>query len=211
MPSRNSLKEFGPDQYYHLYNRGIDKRTIFKDDQDYSVFLGLMKKFLSPDHPNKSGRHKPAYLGGKMKLLAYCLMPNHFHLLVYQSDETAVTEFMRRVMTGYAMYFNARYDRKGALFEGRYKASAINKDSYLHHISRYIHQNPEDYEHWPYSSLPYYQGKKDAKWIDVMPILSLFHYDIHEYQTFLRDYQDSKAELSLLKWQLANGSELAST
>ena len=207
MPSRNTVREFSEDQYYHVYNRGVEKRPIFLDDQDYTVFLGLLKKYISGENHNKNNRHQFTKLNGKIYLLSYCLAPNHFHLLFYQTDKVAITQLMRRVSTGYVMYFNNRYNRVGGLFQGTYKAALIDKDDYLHHISRYIHLNPEKYLTWKYSSLPYYRGDKKAKWLNTDYILGLFN-DRSEYLNFVADYEAYKQELDLLKWQLANGSEL---
>lgn len=205
MPSKNIVKEFADDQYYHVYNRGVEKRRIFLDDQDYTVFLGLLKKYLSGENDNKSNRHKFTRLDNKVQLLSYCLMPNHFHLLLYHIQGQGVTQLMRRVGTGYAMYFNDRYKRVGPLFQGIYKASHINEDGYLHHISRYIHMNPEDYNSWPYSSLCYYIGTtKTPAWLHPQAIMELFDNDKVQYQEYLKGYEDSKDELSVLKWQLAN-------
>jgi putative transposase len=204
MPSRNILKEFAPSEHYHVYNRGVEKRVIFLDDNDYAVFLGLLKKYLTGDKHNTENRHIFENLNGQVRLLAYCLMPNHFHLLLYQTTQDGVTKLMRRVITGYVMYFNNRYQRVGSLFQGRYKASRINADDYLHHISRYIHLNPDNYTEWPYSSLPYYLGKKESSWVQPKQILELFDNNTQTYIEFLRDYEESKKELSVLKWQLAN-------
>lgn len=204
MPSRNIVKEFAADSYYHVYNRGVEKRPIFLDTKDYSVFLGLLKKYLTGETPNKENRHVFKNFQGELSLIAYCLMPNHLHLLFYQSTPTAVTELMRRVCTGYVMYFNHRHHRVGGLFEGIFRAARIDSDSYLHHISRYIHLNPEDYKNWAYSSYPVYKGVKKTVWVDTEPILDLFNGSSTEYQKFLDDYVDSKAELAILKHQLAN-------
>ena len=207
MPSRNSIKEFAPQSFYHVYNRGVEKRRIFLDEQDYVVFLGLLKKYISGEQTDKNNRHPIKKFGPELKLIAYCLMPNHFHLLFYQENETTITEFMRRVTTGYVMYFNNRYQRVGGLFQGRYKASSINADSYLHHISRYIHLNPENYNHWPYSSLPYFLGKRNASWVQPGLVMDIFDNDPEQYRAFLRDYEDNKKELDALKWQLANNPD----
>ncbi|HSW37439.1 MAG TPA: transposase [Candidatus Saccharimonadales bacterium] len=204
MPSRNSLKEYIPEAHYHVYNRGVEKRVIFLDDQDYIVFLGLLKKYLTGENGNKGNRHKFDNLGNELELLAYCLMPNHFHLLFYQVSEDAITKLMRRVITGYAMYFNSRYGRVGGLFQGRYKASQITADAYLHHISRYIHLNPADYKKWPYSSYSSYTGSKSTQWLKPGRILDIFNNNRDEYISFLDEYVDTKHELDVLKYQLAN-------
>lgn len=207
MPSRNIVKEFSPESYYHVYNRGVEKRLIFLDDQDHTVFLGLLKKYLIGEKPSKQNRHVFKNFQGELSLLAYCLMPNHLHLLFFQSTETAMTEFMRRVCTSYVMYFNHRHRRVGGLFEGIFRASRIDDDGYLQHVSRYIHLNPEDYKNWPYSSYPVYTGEKKTLWVNTEPILGLFNDNPKEYGEFLDDYVDTKAELAILKHQLANDIE----
>lgn len=208
MPSRNSLKEFAPENYYHVYNRGVEKRRIFLDAQDYRTFLGILKKYLTGEQTeHTANRHKFTNLSGEVELLAYCLMPNHFHLLLYQSAPDGVTKLMRRVMTGYVMYFNGKYSRVGGLFQGRYKAALINADAYLQHISRYIHLNPQDYKTWPYSSLSLYIGTKRLSWVNTEKIASLFDWDKAAYREFIRDYTDTKKELDFLKWQLADNGE----
>lgn len=203
MPSRNTVKEYAPDNYYHVYNRGVEKRIIFLDDQDYKVFLGLLKKYLSGQNHNKNNRHPYKNLSAEVSLNAFCLMPNHFHLLLHQTTEQGIQQLMRRVLTGYVMYFNDRYKREGRLFQGTYKAAHISNDDYLQHISRYIHLNPKDYKNWTYSSLPYYRGDKTAKWLNTEPIIELFN-SRQEYLEFIADYEPGKKELEALKWQLAN-------
>lgn len=207
MPSRNLIKEFAPQQFYHIYNRGVEKRTIFLDDQDYTVFIGLIKKYLTGENHNKNNRHKFPSLQNRVQVLAYCLMPNHFHLLLYQEADDGITQLLRRLSTGYVMYFNNKYNRVGPLFQGTYKASLINHDAYLHHISRYIHLNPEQYAEWPYSSLGFYRGDKKSPWLDTKPILDLFDGDEQAYLNFVKDYETSQKELGILKWQLANDPE----
>jgi len=208
MPSLNTVREFEGDQFCHVYNRGVEKRDIFLDDQDFTVFLGLLKKYLTGEKTDKHNRRAFTHLGEDVSLLAYCLMPNHFHLLLHQNTKDGTTKLMRRLSTGYVMYFNNRYNRVGGLFQSRYKASVIDKDEYLHHVSRYIHLNPKHYQYWPYSSFSYYEGKKQAAWLKPELLLSFFDGGRQEYINFVADYEDSKKELSSLKWQLANGAEM---
>ncbi len=207
MPSANIVKEFAQDQVYHVYNRGVEKRDIFLDDQDYSVFIGLLKKYLTGKTTNNNNRHAFSSLKGRIDLLSFCLMPNHFHLLFYQKDEKALTQLMRRVNTGYVMYFNNRYGRVGSLFQGIYKASLVEKDDYLHRVSRYIHANPDDLENWPYSSFQYYKGNREADWLKTDTILELFDNNKGEYIEFVREYSESKNEATDIRWQLADLGE----
>ncbi len=205
MPSRNVVREYAPDNYYHVYNRGVEKRVVFLDDQDYTVFLGLLKRYLGEGKRDKKTRKKFPKLNNEVQLLAYCLMPNHFHLLFYQTTTDGVSRLMRRLTTGYVMYFNGRYNRVGGLFQGPYKASRITAEGYLHHISRYIHLNPEEYSLWPYSSFRYYaRPQTSPSWLNTHQILAMYNDNHQEYVEFVRLYQDTARELALLKWQLAN-------
>lgn len=202
MPSRNRVKDYVPDSYYHIYNRGVNKRTIFKDTQDYAVFLNLLKRYLSKEpQKDKNGREYDS-LFGDMELLAFCLMPTHYHLLIYQYQPKAMTALIRRIGTTYSTYFNKKYSRVGPLFQERFKASRIINDNYLLHISRYIHLNPEEYKNWEFSSLPYYLGNKKADWMVPGKIIELFEGD--DYSEFLADYEDSKRILDEIKEELAN-------
>jgi putative transposase len=204
MPSRNVIKIYLNGGYYHIYNRGVEKRDIFLDDQDYTVFLGLFKKYLAGEKAKINNGRVFESLNQEVTLLSYCLMPNHFHMLIRQETNDGIVRFMRRVATSYVMHFNKKYDRVGALFQGNYKASHVDADSYLHHISRYIHLNPKDYKHWPYSSYGYYLGNKKASWINPQPILDLFDNNNQQYASFVADYIDMKAELEFIKYQLAD-------
>lgn len=203
MPSKNIIKIFAPEQYYHVYNRGVGKQVIYHDDEDFSVFLNLLKRYLDIEpHKDKKGREYE-HLRDQVELLAYCLMPNHFHALVYIHDEQAMTKLLRAVCGAYTVYYNKKYDRVGHLFQGAYKASRIDDDAYLQHISRYIHINPKDYKSWPWSSLSAYQGKKQIDWVQPNRITELFN-GPSEYMDFLSDYEGYKISLDELKGQLAD-------
>lgn len=192
MPSKNRVKQYTEDSYYHIYNRGVNRGLIFKEDEDYGAFLNLFKRYLSKEPVLDNKKREYPWLHKDIKLLAYCLMPNHFHLLVYQADQEAMQKLMRGVCTSYTRYFNKKYNRVGHLFQDIYKASRISSDAYLLHISRYIHLNPEDYANWSYSSLGYYLGNKSGEWIDPEQILSLF--EDESYQEFLKSYQYDKSK-----------------
>lgn len=205
MPSRNRVKIYVPESCYHVYNRGINRQTIFKDDQDYSVFLNLLKRYLdNEEYRNKIGVLYDK-LNNKIELLAFCLLKNHYHLLIYQKESDSITKLLRRVPTAYTLYFNRKYRRSGPLFTDRFKASRISSDEYLQHISRYIHLNPKDYTMWEFSSLPYYLGKKNADWVCPSKILDLFARG--EYIKFVEDYEAYKKTLDEIKDELANSGE----
>ncbi len=202
MPSRHIEKIYGPDVYYHVFNRGVGRRTIFKDDEDYAVFLNLLKRYLSPEPvKDKLGREYPCY-HHDIQLLAFCLMPNHYHFLVFQKDPQAMTNLMRSLCTAYTMYFNKKHKRVGHLFQDRFKASMILNDAYLQHISRYIHLNPDNYKEWQFSSLPYYLGLKEAEWLKHEAILELFEGE--SYSAFLSDYTGHRKILKNIASELAD-------
>lgn len=177
---------------------------MFTNDADYVFFLSLFKRYLSskPAHSKRHGLYP--HFGDRLELLAYCLMPNHIHMLVFQKDESAMAELMRAVMSSYGMYFNRTHKRVGPVFQSRYKASRITTDSYLQHISRYIHLNPKKWEDYPYSSLPFYVDGRDAEWVNPEAIMDIFSNDKKEYLGFLKDYEGQKELLDELKWELAD-------
>ncbi|OIP64419.1 hypothetical protein AUK15_03280 [Candidatus Nomurabacteria bacterium CG2_30_43_9] len=139
-------------EYYHLYNRGTDKRTIFMESHDYKRFMALLYVCNSTepvdiaDHFQK-GRSFPELFAIEREdqlvdIIAYCLIPNHFHLLIREKTEGGTEKFMRKLLTAYSMYFNSKYGRTGTLFEGRFKAKHVDSDEYLKYLFAYIHLNP---------------------------------------------------------------------
>lgn len=141
---------FAPGEYYHLYNRGTDKRIIFLDDADHERFVTLL--YLSnsgiPIHRSDYGTrmHKDLFLVSREMTLvdigAYCLMPNHFHILLREHSEGGVSMFMQKLLTAYAMYFNKKYARTGTLFEGPFRGAHVERNDYLKYLFAYIHLNP---------------------------------------------------------------------
>lgn len=198
MPAKNVEKSYAINAVYHAYNRGVEKRRIFLDDQDYRVFLHLLKYYLSATginspHPItttgklKLIRPRPLKnLNQEVKLIAYCLMPNHYHLLLKQTTIDGMTKLLRRLATTYSMYFNRRHKRVGYLFQGRYKAVKIEDQIGLLDVSRYIHLNPKeltrcDLVTYPYSSYLYFLRLKKADWLHPEEILTLTNH----YQDFV--------------------------
>ena len=209
MPSPNTIKTYVEDGYYHIYNRGVEKRRIFADSADYSKFLYFLKIYLTPvdtlyqQEPLLRPYVVNNNLSESLDLLAFCLMHNHFHLLVRQKTKDAITKLARQIMTGYSMYFNKRYGRIGSLFQGVFKASMIDSDEYLLHLSRYIHLNPKergiapmDYE---WSSYACYVGKKDFIWLNTKIISDYFkskNPDLN-YEKFVEEFRQSTLSKTL--------------
>jgi len=201
MPSKNIIKDYVPQSYYHVYNRGVEKRKVFLDEQDYTVYLSLLKRYLSNEKQKDTYGRDSVTFYEDIELLAFCLMPNHFHLLLYvDQNPRALTELMQRVGTAYTMYFNKKYKRVGSLFQGRFKASRITSDPYLLHISRYIHRNPKDYYNWQYSSFPYYIKGWQAEWVRPQKI-----YDLYEWGTYEAFVADVANDSEDILGELANG------
>lgn len=220
MPGRNILKIYFADGFYHIYNRGVEKKRIFLDKQDHVVFLALLKKYLTPPptDPTKS-LEMPVYKSvyREIDLLCYCLMPNHFHLLLKQLEQDSMTKLLRRIGTSYSIYFNKKYERVGPLFQGRYKAITIDNENYLLHLSRYIHLNPFDtlkvrpleertFQEYEWSSYPDYLGKRHTEWVKTEMILSYFadakkktldaHLKgINTYQSFVESYKEDSKDI----------------
>jgi len=204
MPSRNSRKIYVANQFYHVYNRGVAKGKIFLDDEDYVVFLNLIKRYLSKEVVKDSYGRSYANFHHELELLVFCLMPNHVHFLFYLGDDVrALPDFMKRVANTYSAYFNKKYKRVGHLFQDRYKASAIYRDGYLQHISRYIHLNPKDYTTYKWSSYSYYCNKKKASWLKPDRVLEIFD-SVADYKNFVTDFADYKESLDDIREELAD-------
>lgn len=205
MPSKNILKVDVPESYHHVYFRGASRARIFRSDADYEKMLKLFERYLSlAEVKNSAGLSFPNYYN-RLELVAFCLMPNHVHLLIYQRQQHAMTEFMRSLLTSYSMYFNKKYKRSGPLFESRYKASIIADESYLEHITRYIHLNPRQWRDYAYSSLPYYLHQVTDEWVAPKRILDMFSSPA-DYLRFVEDYEQNKEMLDILKHELAGGA-----
>ncbi len=217
MARRHTIKSFLQDGNYHIYNRGVDNRDIFLEPQDYHTFIQLLAFYLGPyaleNRPGFKGdkpsiaKHKQAMnLHQQVQLLAYCLLPNHFHLLVKQTDPHGITQLMRRVGVNYSMYFNSKYHRRGSLFESIYKATIVEGREMILHLTRYIHLNPlslkvsrfgpvstvttarpDEYE---YSSYRQYVQDKKLPWLDPQLVLDIFTTAAthRSYQLFVEDH-----------------------
>lgn len=143
---------FAPGEWYHCYNRGVEKRVTFYDSADYQRFQSLLytsNATLPPD--NSRLRRAPLSVlieeesrkGERIVAVgAYALMPNHFHIVLKELDGVGIPRFMQKVLTGYTMYFNKRYERTGPLFSGVFKSRPVLTDRYFQHLMSYVHLNP---------------------------------------------------------------------
>ena len=145
----NRTVQFVEDEFYHVYNRGTDKRVLFKDKTDHQRFLKLLYISNSVENINvrnilrKNSEPYTFERGAPLVSIGtYCLMPNHFHILLTPCVDSGVSKFMQKLSTGYSMYFNKRYNRTGTLFEGAFKSKWADNDIYLKYLYAYIHLNP---------------------------------------------------------------------
>lgn len=144
-------------EIYHIYNRGVEKRKIFLDEEDYLRFIHDLFEFndINPT-PNLTYYLKSQFKSKEVglpkiekesrkllvEILVFCLMPNHFHLMVKQKVDGGITLFMRKLGTGYTNYFNQKYKRVGPLFQGKYKIVHLYQDAHFLYLPYYIHLNP---------------------------------------------------------------------
>lgn len=140
--------EFATENFYHIYNRGVEKRTIFEGYFDTKRFFQSMILFNSVEPIGSIYEHAfPLSKNKKIKseplvgIVAYCLNPNHFHLILTPKVDKGIQTFMHRLGTGYTMYFNEKYKRDGSLFQGVFKATHIDSNEYLLHVSVYVNLN----------------------------------------------------------------------
>jgi len=200
MPAKYRIKEYAAPAYYHIYNRGLDGRVIFSDEQDYQKFIDLVRGYVNPkaeeaderfkrDKPSIAAKKESMRLVGEVEVAAYCLLPNHFHLLVRQTVPDGITKLMRRMTTGYVMYFNKKYRRHGPLWENVYRAVKVPGEGeelleqvvalsvylHIHPVARTAKRfgpvitvtsgRPEEYV---YSSVSQYLGVNKDVWINVI-------------------------------------------
>ena len=215
--------KFTPKEYYHLYSRGVEKRKIFLDTKDHERFMVLLYVMNQPDafhFTNFLKNHKIEEIFDQPKkkslisILSYALMPNHFHILVYENEEGGISKFMGRLLTAYSMYFNTKYERSGPLFTHPFRSQHISDESQYLWIFSYIHFNAikiikKDFnigetesksifekflKSYRYSSYHEYSGvdRSESKILDFSMIpdyLIKNKLDIKKYQSWLKKYQ----------------------
>ncbi|MBI4035104.1 MAG: transposase [Candidatus Chisholmbacteria bacterium] len=201
MPSPGIYKRYAENEYYHIFNRGNNKLTIFRDDQDYKTFLKFFWELVK--HSHVSPTRVPDIVP-----LCYCLMPTHFHCLLKQTSKTGITNFMKRLIVKYVMYFNRKHERVGRLFQSIFKAKHIDEEGYLLHLSRYIHLNPVEIwrgalEEYPYSSYSTYLGAQKNSLLNTEDILGFFQsarrLSLKRIQSY-RDFVESQLEGNTLEY-----------
>ncbi len=190
MPRRDPFLE---GHYYHVYNRGAGRSPIFFTPANYEHCLRLVKSYHQ--------RYGAA-------VIAYCLMPNHYHFLLRQETQRPLSDFLRVVFNSYVQAVNVQEARSGTLFEGRFRHVWVDREGYLVHLCRYIHLNPVRAaivarpEDWPYSNYLEWTGRRRGTLKDESFIRDLFPRP-EEYQTFVQDWADElriRDQLSRYVW-----------
>ncbi|MFH0991040.1 MAG: transposase [bacterium] len=169
---------------FHVYNRGVSREKIFIEERNYLFFEQQFEKYNDPY---------------SFKLLAYCLMPNHYHLIIHQIIPKAISKFIGSVCKGYVQAINIAYHRTGHLFEGKYKIKHIDDTPYLLHLSRYIHLNPvrarlvEKAVNWPYSSCKEYYGLRNFSFVTSDFVLNQIG-SFSDYERYIKEYKPEERE-----------------
>jgi REP element-mobilizing transposase RayT len=174
--------QFTQGEYYHIYNRGCNRAKIFHSDENYQFLLRKLRKY---------------FISTEVSVIAFCLMPNHYHFLLRQDGDKSVGGMVQTIFNGYSKAFNQRYNRSGTLFEGPFKAILIEKFSHLIHLCRYIHRNPLDVglvtniEKWQYSNYPEWIGLRDDILVD-REFIKENYPSSKDYETFVMEYVSPK-------------------
>ncbi|MEK7472830.1 MAG: transposase [Patescibacteria group bacterium] len=218
MPARYSpLVE---NYYYHVFNRGVNKRPLFKSKYEYRRFLLLLKYYNFVNYPIKFSKFMTLASDQRQEIwnrldkdkkhtdiLSYCLMPNHFHLLLKQNDDNGISKLLANLQNSYARYFNIKNERIGPLFQGQFKAVRIDSEEQLLHVSRYIHLNPyssgivkdsNKLINYSWSSLPEYISQSKFPFCKKDDILCNFKSE-DLYKNFVLDNADHQKELENIK------------
>jgi putative transposase len=178
MPQRGEV--FAAGEYYHIYNRGAGRNLIFFTSANYEYCLGLVKRYLTQS---------------AVAIIAYCLMPNHYHFLLRQESDLPLSKFIGVLFNAYAQAVNKQQTRSGSLFEGRFRHRRIDREEYLTHLCRYIHLNPvkaqlaRQPQDWPYSNYQDWIGLRSGTLLDHLFIQDHF-LSGEAYRQFVADWRD---------------------
>ena len=200
-------------EFYHVYNRGVEKRDIFTQPRDYKRFVqaSFYYQFLGPKpsfskfSKSQITTFKPLNENKILEIICYCLMPNHFHFLVRQLKEGGISNFTSQLTNSYTKYFNTKYNRVGPLLQGPFKALRVESNEQLLHLSRYIHLNPivsglvTSLNQYPWSSYKDYQNENKS-FCAIKEVLNFFP-SSKKYLEFTKDQIEYGITLEILKHQ----------
>jgi len=208
--------KFQNNRYYHIFNRGVDKREIFSDRYDYVRFLESLKLFNRVEtigsiyefnYQPKRNKETGPPIGGPVsietdalvEIVVYALLPNHFHLLLEQKKENGISEFMKKLGGGYTGFYNKKHKRSGSLFQGSFKSVYIDSESYLNYLSAYINANPQIHgieiaDKYNWSSYQNYLNIKNEALCNKEIILKDF-IDIQKYKEYVNEVIKNASEI----------------
>lgn len=207
-------------EFYHIFNRGVNRQPVFLNKRDYQRLLELTKFYNLVDYPIRYSKflllakeeRKKFFETMKnadrlVKIVCFCFMPNHFHFLLRQEKDSGISNFIRNLQISYVRFFNVKHERIGPLFQGQFKAVRIEGEEQLVHVSRYIHLNPftsfvvkeiEQLEDYRWSSFLDYTGKSKSNVCDTGPVFSLFP-TRKSYKEFVYNQADYQKDLGGIK------------
>jgi len=218
MPGRNIQLVNG--NYYHVLNRGVASQKIFNCERDYFQFIDRMKYYQNNNLPIGFAQLMDLPLRTKndlikqvlnkkdfvVEILAYCLMPNHFHLILKQLADNGISKFISNLTNGYTRYYNIKHKRIGPIFQGKFKAIEVESDEQLAHLSRYVHSNPfsagiikslKELAEYPYSSFAeFIEGKVGI--VDNSVVMGQFT-SPDSYRKFVFEHADYQQSLQVIK------------
>lgn len=209
MPYRREILATG--EIYHIFNRSNYKVPIFRNGKTIARFTEAMIYYLQPQpslrfsiyRKNKNNYQiNPQHF--LVKIISYCLMPNHFHFLVRQEKDGGIQKYFQKLINSYSHYFNLKNQQKGHLFESPFKARRVETEEQLIHLSRYIHLNPvsdflvRDPKDYPYSSYSWYLGGNPPSWFDHSLVTSHFPHK-RGYEEFVLERRDYQRQLTKIK------------
>lgn len=206
--------QFENNEFYHVFNRGVEKRDIFIEDRDYLRFVRDLCIFNDDRFVLRSERRSPcmphpgygntAVSGMRQEpfvnIICFCLMPNHYHLLIQQLNDNGISRFLAKIGTGYVHYFNTKYERVGSLFQGRFKAVHIDNDEQLKHASRYIHLNPVELTepNWKENGVKNWNKAnnflENYRWSSYLDYIGKENFSSVTNREFIMQYFDKKPE-----------------
>ena len=199
--------KFAVDNYYHVCNRGVERREIFLSERDFQRFIETLEHCLLDKRKPSKRNQKPinkVSIESPVEVVAFCLMTNHFHLLLKQHLENGLVAYLQRLSNSYAKYFNTKYKREGPLFQGPFKSVRMESEEHLLHLSRYIHLNPvvaglvEDPKAYKWSSYNSYINSEERTFVKPQIVLGQFS-SIGSYKKFTLDQIDYAKKLEELK------------
>lgn len=206
------------DNFYHIYNRGVDKRKVFMDEKDYFRFIHDLFEFndknitinvnfyAKRNYRRNYGSRIPIVLAQRkarellVDIVCYCLMPNHYHLFLRQRMDGGISKFLQKLGTGYTNYFNLKHERSGVLFQGKFKAVSIETDVQFTHLSRYIHLNPAELveSNWKEQGIKNWQEVKkhleSYRWSSYSDYIGKKNFPSLINKKVLSDYFDNRNE-----------------